>query len=372
MRIIYAIIVIAAVFSACRKKELPSEVPAEPDFYVDCNIDGKKVLMEAGNEGYYMNAACYLDTTHRYVYKADLSQSCNAGCGYAITVLINDYKTSSYGAPMNPDSALRPGIYPYNDREMPSETYLVKFTPEVAQSSSNSYTWVIKSGSAPVLEQKSYDINTSLKAGSVYSVTLFTEDNSGCFTEHSMVYDVGNPLQGNISASRISNTELKYTFWADLTNIPGITYEWSFGDGSKSTEAGPTKVFDMKPGYHNVTLRAITPAGDTCVLNYQVPGTLDYICGANFKTVLTAIPRTTSASRVTIILKDPAGTEFTTRGFEQPDVSSFVIDELSSYDHNSRNEPTKRLKVRFNCVLREGTREIQLTNGSALIGVAYK
>jgi hypothetical protein len=358
------------VLLSCNKKSLPEPSTEEPDFFLKCSLSGLSVDREAGNNDYYMNTSYYLDSGV-YVVKGDLSKSCSGGCDYGFTVLINDFKPSAYGEAMEITKTLYKGAYSYSDKTITSKVYNVQLTPIVAQNVNTTYTWVVTSTSAPQTTTTNYNFSGSFTAGNTYTVTLYTEDISGCFTQHSQVYKMGTP-QGNIQATRKPGSELIYDFTTNFPDSPGNSYQWTVDGNVISNNRSASHRFDLSSGYYQTSLRIITGNNDTCILNYQIPGTLDPICLANFSSVITGEPNTASFSRVTVIVTDPSGKKFTTRNVEQPATSLFYIDEISDYQTNNNGESTKKLKIRLNCLLRNGTDEIQLVNGEASIAVAYK
>ncbi len=375
MKGLYTIVAVFTLLTvSCNKKALPEPAAEEPDFFVDATISEQPVLREAGNSDYYMNSSYgFVDSTSVYVVKGDLSKPCSNGCDYGFAVFINDFHTSAKGTPMDISKTLVKGSYLYTDKIFPSTLFNLNLKPVEPYNSRNSYTWQVISNNAPEIKAVGYNFPSShqLKAGDVYTITLFTDDISGCFTQHSRIYKVGTTL-GNIEAVRTS-ANLDYNFSVkNFPGQPGDSYLWSFGDGGSLEGKDVTHQFTLQPGYYDTKLQIITVNKDTVEFHYQIPGTVDQICLANFDSDFTGIPVKRSYSRVTVEVTDPSGKVFTTSYVDQPVTSFFNIDEISDYQNNKNGEPTKKLQIRLSCTLRNGTEQIELKNGRASIAVAYK
>src|SRR6476661_3415478 len=220
-----AIIVCFLLLTGCKKNPLPEPSVEVPDFYLDCKLDQQPLLLEAGNSEYYMNTSCYKDSSEVYVFKGNLSQPCTGTCGYGFTLLINDFKLSTSGAP-DINSALHVGSYSYNDNVLTSDIYNVQLAPEEKQIASNSYTWEVTGANTPKNIQPGYYFGSKFKAGETYTVTLFMETSSGCLTDHTRIFTVG-ATQGNIRAKLLSSTALTYSFTSDIKDEAGNRYLWS-------------------------------------------------------------------------------------------------------------------------------------------------
>lgn len=370
-KILYIVFGISLLFVSCKKTPIPAEEPANPDFYFKGDLDGKEVNFSAGDDNYYMKASYFKDSiTNVYVYKAALTQTACSTCGYGLTILINDANTSALNASMNVDQAIKVGKYTYNDDNLAPIYYYASFTPEITNQSGSSYNWQIDSTEI----KNSYAVNEKIvKANKVVSVTLKYGDASGsCSNDFTKSFQPNNPIQLNISATK-QQSSYGYNFYVSaISKWPIASYLWDFGDSHSSTLISPAHDYTTT-GKKMVSLRVIDTHGDTCLSYYQVNvSESNAICDANFKATFTPIPNIFAFSAITILVSDASGKVYSSKGFSQPETSKFEIETIKSYNLNERNEPTKKLKVKFNCLLKNGNDVINLNNAEAVIAVSYK
>ncbi len=339
-------------------------------------MDGTPLNIEAGNDEYYMNSSWYRqDASNLYVYKANLAKQ--NGSGYQVTILINDYRPTLPDALMNPDSALWLGDHLYNDNSSTGLTQNVTFKPVKPMDPSSYYGWTVTDGVTPKsyggTGDEGYSISCVLDAGKTYSVTLNYNDGLGvCGQSHVNVFNVGSKLQTTVVAVRDPNaSELKYNFSYTLpSQYNGVNCLWQFPNASTDTNPLTTRVFQQ--GTYVVKLKLTDNTGDSCLSYYQVNATNGQACDANYVAIFAPVQNIRLYSTVTVLLTDPNGKVYSTQGLVQPQSSNFEIMNVSDYNANEKGEPTKRLKVKFNCVVKNGNTEINLKNGEARIAVSYK
>lgn len=368
--ILYALFAGVVVLNSCKKNELPkTEDQGSPVFYLKCDVNGFPVNIQAGENGYYMNSSNYRDKNDVNVYKAELKQKdCSGGnCGFSLSVLINDYKFSS-GADTTTkvENGLKVGPYLFNKGGTDPLSYSANFTPETLMPGGQ-YQWQFGDGesdSGPTTSKK-------LFANTVYSISLSTDDpRGGCIISHTNVFKMGSPFQTNI---RSTFTAGAYRFFAEAAQSGGqapYRYLWDFGDHSlPSTAASPEHVYTMQDVY-TVTLTTIDAAKDTCISYYQVNTAAS--CEANFMGTFKPERNTKALSTITILVTDPSGTVYSSSDLGQSTESKFEIISVEEFRTNEKNEPTKKLKIRFNCNLTSDIGPLTITNGEAVIAVSYK
>lgn len=371
------IILFCVVFFSCKKKDLPESEPTAPEFVASFEVQGNAVKLEAGNNDYYMNSSHYWDTLHSlYVCKGDLRQKTfQMGGGYALTILFNDTKTGSAAAAMSIDSALILGDHLYNDMNTSGLTQRVDFTPIKAYDANADYHWSVYDGSTTKNYTGTYGISPNLEIGKTYSVSFNAKDASGvCDARHTNVFKAGSKLQTNVTITRdLTIPEMRYKLSYDLPGYASsFRCRWDFGDNTTSTVINPTKLY--QPGTYTVGLTLVDKnMNDSCISYYQLNATNGVACDANyFAKFNNSIQNNRLYSSVTILLTDPNGKVYSSHDLVQPQSSLFQILSVSDYLLNDAGQPTKRVKVKFNCVLNHGTESISLTNGEAVIAVSYK
>ncbi len=366
----------AFVFFSCEKKMLPIEESGTPVFYFKGEVDGTPVNLEAGNLDYYMNSSHYQDTTGVYVFKGNLKKdNCDSTCDYALTILINDEKTTQKGQTPDVSNALRIGEYLFNDKRLPPMYYKAVFNPVKNKIDTNNYHWKVITEGRDTMYSNFYSSKFILNANALYSVFLGYKSGTECDTLHKNIYKADTILQAVVSAERdLSSFSLVYTFSTTPKGSGPYKYLWDFGDGKPiSTQAKPTHTFTPRGyGYYNVRLKLTDANNDTCISYYQINSNPDKTCDANFMADFSPIPNTKAYSAITIILTKPGGEVYTSKNTMQPKDSRFEVISVESYAANKNGEPTKRLRIKFNCVLKSGNKEIKITNGEAATAMSYK
>ncbi|HQQ93533.1 MAG TPA: PKD domain-containing protein [Bacteroidia bacterium] len=359
------------LFSTCKKEPLPSpaDKAVSPEFYCEADINNTHTRFAAGDERYFMEASHFLDTNNVYVLKAELKQtSCPASCGYAITVLINDTKTNETGNALEINKALHKGNYVYNDASLAPLYYEMVLKPVRDESGAESYNWMLNGKN-----YKSYSLSSIVENGTKVNPVLNFEDNeAGCSTSNQNQYKVGSRLQVYIVAQKEGAPDvLMYSFNPVITGQPPYTYLWQFGDGSSNSGSeNPFHTYQAQ-SFYNAKLTVIDGRKDTCIAQYQVPAFVDPRCEANFTAKFNPIPNSKAYSAVTILLTAPDGKVYSSKNTIQPELSTFEITEVSDYQINNKNEPTKKMKVKFSCTVQNGSDKINISNAEAVLAVSY-
>lgn len=355
-------------FSGCKKNDLPPKLEnASSVFYIKGNINNTAVELKAGENGYYMSSSYYQDANNVYVYKGELNQrSCNGPCGYGITILINDFKESPSGAVMKPDSGLYIGSFQFNDGSLTPVMYSGIFTPIIGNSNT-SYTWTYSDGQVQTTQQGARKFN----AGKTYSIGL-TLNNNGCVQSHTNEFRIGSPLQTNISAlCNWTATPATYSFYA--SSSAGLIPQWNFGDLATSSAITPVHTYGNFNKYYTARLRLTNSNNDTCYSYYQVPVSLSSpVCHANYNSFFTAVPNTKALSSITILVTDPSGKIYSSQNINQSVNNKIEIVAIEDYKNNAQDQRTKKVKIRFNCDVANGAEMLKISNGEAVIAVAYK
>jgi hypothetical protein len=376
---IYISLLVAAVLFSCNKKKpLPQEEVTDPVFYVKCNVQGMDLRLEAGQNDYYMHSSFYQDSNNVYVFKGDLKQTnCNNDCGYSLTFLIKDDHVSSPGAPMNVDNAIKPGTYLLGDQVIPGTQQTVSFAP-FRSNSGEIYKWTFVEGTTTESPVETYSLSKTLQVGKTYSVTLSYEDATGtCSTTHTNVFKAGSPLQTNIKCMRDGNNPDIFLYYFNTLNLTGsgsYSYEWNMGDGTAiEHSASPQHIYAQEGTYITELKLTDTNTQETCRSYYQCNVTNGQACQANFKASFLPVNNTVHPYSVAILLTDPNGKVYSSKDLGiQPQDANFEILSVEEYKANENGQPTKQLKIRFNCTVKNGNSAININNGEAVIAVAYK
>lgn len=148
---------------------------------------------------------------------------------------------------------------------------------------------------------------------------------------------------------------------------------WSFGDGTGSTLDNPTHNYAITGSY---PVKLVVTDGDqnTTEVNYNVVTSGDQSsCGSNFSNNSpVSLNNSVSFSNVTVTYVDPAGIVYRSNQYIQDSKSNFEILSVSDFENNERGEATKKLQVKFNCTVYNGSKSIKIDGAEAIICIAYK
>ncbi|MBS1650989.1 MAG: PKD domain-containing protein [Bacteroidetes bacterium] len=355
------------LFSACKKKELPdSQSQNNPQFYIKANVNGAPINIVAGQNDYYMYSSHFQNQNNVYTYKSNIKLNCSNCSGYSFTLLINDFKVSQPNATMIVDSSIYTGNYYYSGANLPPLYATCSFTADYTNQLT-SYNWLFSDASTSTNSCVVKNISSRYP----YTVQLITSSYAAAPALLKTI-NILSPLQGNVEASFDTlNHQLRCSLAANLTQTVS-NYSWDFGDGSpQSTLSNPVHIY-ANQGYYPVKLKVWNTANDTNYFSYQATIFKSPQPNSNFKINLTKVPNTFSLSAITLQLTDPNGNIYTSDATAQPESSYFTISDVNDYQPNELGDKTKKIKILFNCTLQNGTNNIIISNGEAVVAVSYK
>jgi len=151
-------------------------------------------------------------------------------------------------------------------------------------------------------------------------------------------------------------------------------YFWNFGDGDTSYHQNIIHVYTADSGLYQISLTVADSAGHTTTVALDTI-TLGYSknCIVNFGSYVYPIANPNAFSNIIITYTDASGDAYSSANVIQPTSSFFQVQSIANYQNNQNNQPTKELQVNFNCMVQDSKgNSIPITNGSAVIAVAYK
>lgn len=364
------VLLAAGLFTTCKKKTLPeAEQGNDPVFYFNGNVNGTPYVLQAGVNNYYMFSGYNQNaSTGVYGFSGTLKQNNCSGCINSIQIEINDYRYSSLNGPSGADSAFNATFYPFCAGTWAAVSHSVTFYP-IFNNMPTSYLWDFGDGSTSTVALGSH---IYAHPGN-YNVSLTVTDNQSCGNTVTNLQSIGptdNLCQTTITVTGTSTMNPVYTH--STIGSGNYTFHWDFGDGNTSTSSSPTHSYTAS-GRYPVSLQVVDILNkDTAVanLNYAA-GTTS--CTTNyFKLSDTTFVNGNGVSNVIVKWTDSNGTLYTSNDAAQPSTSYFKILSSSNYHENELGQKTKRLHVKFKCVVYSATSSMTIENADAVIVVAYK
>lgn len=373
------------VISSCKKKEFPQNITEEPAFYISANIDGTPVSLKAGAFGYYMYSSYVQDTNGMYTFVAEVKPAnCGSVCPNSLKIELNDNKMSPLGGASNINNSIKISDYQFANTATVTPTligYEAKFTSIYNKTTANTtYVWNFDDpGSVSFEANPTHTYNTA----GIKNVNLGISE-----TGSSPLIHIENPIK--ITAS---NLAVKTRILTPLVNGNTITfsnttsggsgtpvvysYKWNFGDNSPiSTLTNPSHTYSVS-GMYKVNLKVKDSANDSTEYNFNINTANSYSPATNFSVITKPIYFTTATnllSKVQITYVDGSGKVYSSNLQSQVGAgNTFNITSVEEYKANENGQATKKLKIKFDCKLYNGTSNfVTLTNGEAVIAVSYK
>jgi hypothetical protein len=359
----YFILTLLLLTYGCKKKSYPEPVnTVESPFYLKLALDGKPLEINAGKDDYNMFSSISRDSSDVYSLVGEFKQNFCTNCPNSIRIQINDSKETTKADPVNINSVLFTGYYPFlagnND-----VGYSVNFKG-ISNKAGSSYYWSFGDSTF------SYEINPThiYKAGN-YKVILIVvgPDNSISTITGPVSVNAGNDLNAFISASTLSTT---VTFSANIVSGKApYTYLWDFGDGRGSDIANPVHTYSLA-GSYNVKLTVSDSFKSSTQFYNIVTGNDISDCAGNFsfsKAVYTG--KRLGLSKTIISYTDANGVIYTSDNALQPKQSYFLITSIEDFVSDITNKPVKKVKLKFNCKLFNGKSSITLDGSEVVLGL---
>jgi len=369
-RIVLFLVVLLMFASGCVKKKYPESVSENaPVFYFKANINNAAVEFNAGLNKYRMFSSYQKDSNQIYNLIAEMKQiDCSGNCPNSFKIQINDYTVSASGSAIRIDSSLKIGQYNYL-KDINGSTYKVAFTSS-NNKTAQSYNWDFGDGSKSTKENP---VHIYSQVGK-YQVCLTVTSNDGHVNTicNTINLNSNQPLNAFVSANSILGDSV--TFGASVTGgKTPFSYSWDFGDGNFSQVAKPLHHYAIS-GSYPVKLKLRDSNNEELTIKYNVVTENDNSSMAvNYKSeIIQAQSNAVAPSKIILSYTDENGNVYSSINHNQPSTSSFEIIDVSSFDLNENNESTKKIKIKFNCMVYNGSKAISINNAETVIAVAYK
>lgn len=359
-------LILLTAFS-CQKKKYPQPNElTDSVFYARLLVNGQPLDLITGKDDYYMYSSYALDSSNVYNLIGEFKQTNCSNCANRLRIQINDSRVSSAGNSIKIDSALQTGNYGFlaGAAEL---GYAVNFSGSFNKTYS-SVLWNFGDGSTSTAISP-----THIFVPGKYPVSLTIKNPDLCQSSvlNTLSFFSANDLNGCITSSSVSKS---VSFNSNVMGgVAPYTYSWDFGDGGTSSLASPTHTYHLS-GSYAMKLTVTDAQGRTAVCNYNAVTATDLsTCAANFSFgEITFVDKRLGLSKVSIQFTDANGTTFTSDNASQPSASSLEIISMEEFVKNENNQPVKKVKMKFNCTLYNGSQSVSLQGTEVVVGLAYK
>jgi hypothetical protein len=393
-------IAIAAFMFACKKEHLQpgTSTNGAPVFSFTGIVNGMPVSLQSGINNYYMYSSYTQDINNVYNFTGALQPvGCN-GCANTIKITINDYKASSIGAPAKIDSSLLIGGYTYLAPSGGSPvSFTVTYSPVVVGTDS---TYIYRFGDGSTYSGTNGTQSHIYTHPGTYTVSLTahfqggTTDSAQTSTQPGSSGPTWTTKFFVVKNDTLTNT-VQYCDSIIGGSAGNYKVQWNFGDGFSRIDSPyvlpytftrdtalhqfanvyPGKSFQVSAKITYLPTGAVSyDAARTFVKNDSSTNNTPscYISNLN-STSATGIANPKALSNINITYADANGNVYTSANAKQSSSSFFQVQSVSNYQNNENNQTTKQLHIQFSCKLVDNHSDtIQITNGQAVIAVAYK
>jgi len=366
---------IALLFTYCKKKEFPQNVTEDPVFEISAVIDGTPVNIKAGTLGYYMYSDFKQDSNNMYTFIAEVKPSgCGNTCPNSLKIELNDNQFSAPNGTSNIISSVKSGTYQYVSTA-PVTPSLVGYAVQYKSSfnkTASYYSWNFGDGGT---SNEANPTHTFSAAG-IYNTYLEIGDGSTPTTIYNPIKVTISPLACKTKIIATPSFSGAVSFNHVTTGTAPYTYLWNFGDTTYSTTANPMHYY-ATPNRYLVSLKVKDANNDSTQYNYYVNTDQSSKSVPNFSvastTAIYATNVTNQLSKIKISYVDQNGVVYSSNLQNQTaSGSSFHIVSVEEYKRNERDQATKKIKISFSCKLYNGSKTVELKDGSAVLAISYK
>jgi PKD repeat protein len=364
LKLILAILILTGL-SACQKKKYPESVTEnEPVFRFSATIEQEPVAIAAGVNDYYVFSGFMQDTSGLYTFSSDLKQIDCQQCSNRLEVSLNNYTVSSLNAPVDADMAF--AALPRNYLKKGLTYFDASFAAQFNQTAAG-YLWDFGDGSVSTQQNPVHRYNSPGN----YNVCLTITSTAGCVSQICNTYNISlSGCRTNVKSVKKTGTGVSFDHVTDGTQP--YSFLWSFGDGSFSTEENPYHVFPVK-GSYPVILTLTDSKGNKAVSKYNATTNGDVSsCAANFSLQSLYAANESLLSGIKINWTDASGRRYSSFDVTQPASSYFRIISSENYINNDKGERTRKLHVKFSCLLTDGQKNISIENAETDLCMSYQ
>jgi hypothetical protein len=367
LNLLYGLLVVCF---ACKKEPLPKEITGVPELGIMGFLDGQPFKMEAGVQGYYLDAYYLLDDQDVYVHGASLSSV--EAQGGALEFVI---RGSSQGAGVI-DSSLQKGQYPYRTPIGVDTAFQVQFSSVLFKDDANTqFNWNFGDQSFSTERNPIHTYSGSeQKKYRVCLNALITPDS--CFS--SLCTDIVLPgALCNASFNYSINDTVNFMYDAVPLGRAPFEYDWQFngdvGAVSKKVDYCYKSILPDGVDKACVTIKDANDCSTMICQNIAVfPNNVSCMVNLTYTVQPISVFDSLDLSTVEIHYTAPNGERYSSRNDVQSVQDYFDVLDVETYKTNRNGEKTKRLVIQGRCTLYSSLgRSMLLVIDKGAIALAY-
>ena len=347
----------------CNKIELPLNPIETPIFEMKATFGNQPVNLAAGIDGLELDTRFFAENLDVLILQGELKKkNCIPPCPTSLRVsLRQDHREflANSGAGLSPG---RRTIY-HEGRD----SFLVhaKSFSQLSNNGRYDYKWTVNEKKVADKEVVSFPFNPQIKN----TVCLYVSHPDGSNASQCQVIDYS--LKDSFPGLKVS-IEPQYNQTRGWTLVPKIRGTGPFKFKWDNKSADPVLELDPKQASsHCITvLDARGNAASACV-DFNPEGKIK--CRADFD--LTAdvarLKEWTQFNTADMVFVNDRGERFLSSVMTQPSNATFEILEVTPFEENALQQPTRKLRIRFDLMLYGANKTAMPFKGSGTIAVAY-
>ena len=357
------------------QKEFPEPELSEPVFWVEGEIDGKNVRLEAGENGAFLEADHRVDSFQVREFLGTFRPVACEDCGEALRIVIRDKATFLTG-PTDPAVSFKAETLPFRGQVFETDSLTFAFKAQSNGTPPFSYEWDFGDASPISSATTEAEPTYTFSSDGLYEVSVRVQDANGCIDVSRHQVRAGSYFHHcQIGFSHQLQGDHSIAFKAEPLSAAERYQEvfWNFGDGQASEkEFEPLHSYD-RPGIYEVKMVLIQADGSVCCDIKNVFSEEGASCASFIQH--TPVPTDPFTGSVYIEWRDENDRLFTTDGpLGQEPENQFEILSVGPEWEDIDGQKAIQLSVRFDCRLyaQDNPSEfVELNGGRAEFAVAF-
>jgi len=370
------ILFVAALFAfiSCEKDVDTPNWSQDPVFQIQGTLNGSPLLMQAGNDNYYLHTGFTDALAQPREFYGVLNNLNCPECEEQFQIRLRNHSLSMNIVSF--DSIFAAGDHPFVEPYMPYQQglYQYRFETELDpnQGAINTVFWDFGDGNTST-ELNPVHVYEWLSGSPFRTCSLTVDYANGCQRSSSHIIQLGSNCFTSFTM-QVSGNAVQFNL-VELSS-PSADYDWNFGDGLYSDQPEPYHVYSS-PGVYIITLN-VSDSANNCQSVYQrTVSVSSNECSVGFlykPESLQTNSDSTQFRHMAVDFTDANGVEYSSEyGFQPAGTSISLTDPMEPYIINEAGNPTYRVNGSVNCYLYTADRSdsLHLENGSFSWAFAY-